>query len=232
MPVTLEAALNDPSRSGRSAYRSSSARSWAWSMWPSRSSRIVTTSAIDSRQGSSLLWCSYGPMKTTGRWSRGMRERRSQRSSRSAGIRSLRTSTSRLIAAVEPEPQKMTACRSVRPDRAPDEASRLLAEAGGLEPGPGRLRVGVRVQRQDRLADVVLDEREASTGRCVVRVGHAADAVRARDGLVIADDGGADQVDQGVGFHRPQSMSGATLARVIERRRRAGYGIRTGVKSS
>ena len=36
-------------------------------MRPSASSRMVTTSAIDSRQGSSLLWCSYGPTNTTGR---------------------------------------------------------------------------------------------------------------------------------------------------------------------
>ena len=37
---------------------------------------------------------------------------------------------------------------------------------------------------------------------------------------------------EGVGFHRPQSMSGDAGPRTIERRLRAGYGIRTGVKSS
>ena len=58
MPVTLEAAENDPICIGRSAWRSSSARSWRRSMCPSRSSWMVTTSAMDSRQGSSLLWCS------------------------------------------------------------------------------------------------------------------------------------------------------------------------------
>ena len=58
IPVTLLAALNEPILSERSAYRSSSPRSWSTSMWPSTSSWIVTTSAIDSRQGSSLLWCS------------------------------------------------------------------------------------------------------------------------------------------------------------------------------
>ena len=72
IPVTLLAAENEPIFRGRSAYFSSSARSTAWSMWPSASSRIVTTSAIDSRHGSSLEWCSKGPMKTTGRSSGGM----------------------------------------------------------------------------------------------------------------------------------------------------------------
>ncbi len=51
MPVTLLAAENEPILSGRSAYVSSSAASWAWSMCPSASSRMVTTSAIDSRHG-------------------------------------------------------------------------------------------------------------------------------------------------------------------------------------
>ena len=70
--MTLLAAENEPIFSGRSAYFSSSAASSAWSMWPSASSWIVTTSAIDSRQGSSLEWCSKGPMKTTGRSSAGI----------------------------------------------------------------------------------------------------------------------------------------------------------------
>ena len=72
IPVTFDAALNEPILSGRSAYAASSARSRATSMWPSASSGIVTTSAIDSRHGSSLLWCSNGPMNTTGRCSRGI----------------------------------------------------------------------------------------------------------------------------------------------------------------
>jgi len=41
-------------------------------MWPSGLSGMVMTSAMDSRQGSSLEWCSKGPMNTTGRWSAGM----------------------------------------------------------------------------------------------------------------------------------------------------------------
>ena len=71
IPVTLRAAENEPIRSGRSACAASSASSRSRSMWPSASSGITTTSAIDSRQGSSLEWCSYGPMNTTGRRSGG-----------------------------------------------------------------------------------------------------------------------------------------------------------------
>ena len=78
------------------------------------------------------------------------------------------------------------------------EATRLLAEARRLEPGSRGLRVGVRVQRQDRVADVVLDERQAAAGRRVVGVGDPADAVRSGDRLVLADDRGADQVDERV----------------------------------
>ena len=39
----------------------------AVSMWPSGSSGMTTISAMDSRQGNSLEWCSNGPMNTTGR---------------------------------------------------------------------------------------------------------------------------------------------------------------------
>ena len=72
IPVTLEAAEKDPISSGRSECRSSCSRRAARSMWPSMSCGMVTTSAIDSRQGISLEWCSNGPMKTTGRRSAGM----------------------------------------------------------------------------------------------------------------------------------------------------------------
>ena len=58
MPVTFEAAEKEPMISGRSAKRRSSCSRWARSMWPSGSSWMVTRSAIDSRQGSSLEWCS------------------------------------------------------------------------------------------------------------------------------------------------------------------------------
>ena len=58
MPVTFDAALNEPMRRGRRACSSRRAARSSWSMRPSASSRIVTTSAIVSRQGISLLWCS------------------------------------------------------------------------------------------------------------------------------------------------------------------------------
>jgi len=112
IPVTLDAALNEPMSSGRSACATSSASRRAASMWPSASSGIVTTSAIDSRQGSSLLWCSYGPMNTTGRCSRGICAVKPWARSRSAGIRRLRMPTSLSIAPVVPEPVKMTTASS------------------------------------------------------------------------------------------------------------------------
>ena len=55
MPVTLLAALNEPITRGRSATRTSSDSRCMRSMCPSAFSWIVTTSAIDSRHGSSLL---------------------------------------------------------------------------------------------------------------------------------------------------------------------------------
>ena len=72
MPVTLDAAEKAPISSGRSACSTSRCSSTATSMWPSRSSGIVTTSQMDSRHGSSLEWCSNGPMKTTGRSAAGI----------------------------------------------------------------------------------------------------------------------------------------------------------------
>ena len=48
---------------------------------------MTTTSAIDSRQVSSLEWCSNGPMKTTGRWFGGIASVTCQVSSRFEGTR-------------------------------------------------------------------------------------------------------------------------------------------------
>ena len=87
----------------------------------------------------------------------------------------------------------------VAADALEHEPARLLAEARGLEPRAGRLGVRVRVERQHRVPDVVLDEREAAPRRRVVGVGHAADPVRAGDGLVVPDHGRADAVDQRLG---------------------------------
>ena len=75
-----------------------------------------------------------------------------------------------------------------------------------------RLGVGVGVQRQDRVADVVLDERQAAPRRRVVGVGDAADAVRARDRLVVADDRGPDQVDERV---RAEPVTGPVARRGV-----------------
>ena len=58
MPVTLEAAEKLPMSRGRSAWAISSASRRTVSMCPAASSEMTTTSAIDSRQGSSLEWCS------------------------------------------------------------------------------------------------------------------------------------------------------------------------------
>lgn len=64
MPVTLLAAENEPMRGGRAPYLSSSRSSWAASMCPSASWGITTTSATDSRQGSSLERLPQPPPRT------------------------------------------------------------------------------------------------------------------------------------------------------------------------
>ena len=78
-----------------------------------------------------------------------------------------------------------------------DDPSRVLAEPGRLEAGAARLGVGVGVGRQHLGADEVLDEGQAATGRGVVGVGHAARAVGALHHLVVADDRGADALEEG-----------------------------------
>ena len=72
-----------------------------------RPRRSATTSATDSRQGSSLEWCSYGPTNTTGR---GPGARLAP-----AGSRSSSMPTSLSTAAVAPDPQKITRSWSVPP---------------------------------------------------------------------------------------------------------------------
>ena len=79
-------------------------------MPPARSSPTATTSATDSRHGSSLEWCSYGPTRTTGRSRSGSGE--TARSGR-LGTPSSRVSLS--TAAVDPDPQKTTRSSSVPP---------------------------------------------------------------------------------------------------------------------
>ena len=125
IPVTFEAAENDPIRRARPSVSISAASSRARSIRPSASSPIVITSAIDSRHGSSLLWCSYGPMNTTGRSLAGIRALSPYRSSREAGIRSSRTPTRRFTAPVMPDPAKITTWSSAL---APT-ASRMIVRA-------------------------------------------------------------------------------------------------------
>ena len=72
-------------------------------MWPPSSSPITTTSATDSRHGSSLEWCSYGPTNTTGR------------TAGASGRRSPSRATSLLTAAVAPEPQNSTTSSAEAP---------------------------------------------------------------------------------------------------------------------
>ena len=105
----------------------------------------------------------------------------------------------RLMAVVEPEPQKITACSSVAPT-----AARMMSRASSRKrevwrPGARRLGVGVGVQRQHRVADVVLDEGQRPAGRGVVGVGDPARPERAGHRLVVADDGGTDGVDERLG---------------------------------
>ena len=196
MPVTLLAAENDPILSGRSACFSSSAASRSWSMWPSASSRMVTTSAIDSRHGSSLEWCSKGPVKTTGRSAR--RDQRHQ-----------------VVAVVElgrdPQPEDADQLVDgggaagagedhrgglVAADVVADQAAGVLAQPRGLQPGAAGLGVGVGVAGQDLMADEVLDEAEAASRRRVVGVRDATRSVGSGHHLVVADDRRPDPFEQ------------------------------------
>ena len=69
----------------------------------------------------------------------------------------------------------MTAWLVGAADGVADHPAGLLAEARCLEAGARRFGVRVRVQRQDGVADVVLDERQGAAGRRVVGVRDAAD---------------------------------------------------------
>ena len=196
MPVTFDAAENAPISCGRSRCRSSSASSWTRSMWPSASSSMVTTSAIDSRHGSSLEWCSYGPMNTTGRSAAGICSVKWKRSSSTDGMRRPNTPTSLAIAPVEPLPQNSTALLVGGAHAASDDLAGILAKARGLEPGAGGLRVSVGVERQHHIGDVVLDEGERAARCRVVGVDDRLRAERTVDHLRPADDGLPDGVDQ------------------------------------
>ena len=117
-------------------------------------------------------------MKTTGRSARG--RSRSRR----------RTSLS--IAPVAPEPQKMTTSSSAPLTRRVDDPAGVLAQRRGLPARRRRLRVRVPVQRQDAVADEVLDERQRAAGGRVVRVHEAARPERPVEHRVVADHRAAD----------------------------------------
>ncbi len=109
-------------------------------------------------------------------------------------------------------------------DASPDELPGLFAEPRRLEPGPRRLGVGVRVERQDRVADVVLDEREGASRGGVVGVRDAAWTERPGDGLIVADDGVSDRGDERLGIRRPKAGRGVRFghAGIVPAARRRG----------
>ncbi|MFO1266931.1 MAG: hypothetical protein U1F67_09300 [Rubrivivax sp.] len=89
-----------------------------------------------------------------------------------------------------------------------DDLARVVAKARRLQPRARGFGVRVGVQRQDGVAQVVLDERERAARGRVVGVGHAAQPERAGHGLVGADDRGADRLDECFGavrFHGADS---------------------------
>ena len=131
------------------------------SMCPSASSGMVTTSAIDSRHGSSLLWCSNGPMNTTGRSAvRDLRARSRSARSRSAGMRRLRM-PDQLV-------DRAGRARAGEDDDgvvAAAEASWMIARASSrsrvvCRPGAAALGVRVGVAGEHLAPDEVLEEVE------------------------------------------------------------------------
>ena len=166
-------------------------------MWPSASCGITTTSAIDSRQGNSLEWCSNGPMNT-------------HRSLGPAGIASLSwiavVELGRDAQAEDADElvDRAGATRAgedhhgvvVAADRVADDSAGVLAQPGGLQTGAAGLGVRVGVARQHLVADEVLEEAEGPAGRGVVGVGDPAGTVRTGHHLVVTDHRLADAAQQ------------------------------------
>ena len=100
-------------------------------------------------------------------------------------------------------------------DRAMDDAPRVLAHRGRVQPGRRRLRVGVRVERQHAIADVVLDERQRAAGGRVVGVHEAARAERPVEHHVVADHRVADPLDQRRAGRRGRCGRSATARRAM-----------------
>ncbi len=197
MPVTLEAAEKEPILSGRSAYFSSCSASSSWSMRPSASSWMVTTSAIG-----------LAPRDLVGVVLVGAEEH--HRSLRRRDVRG------QVVLVVEHrrDPQAEDADQLgdraraagpgeqhhrvvVAPDGLADDLAGLLAQSGGLQTGPAGLGVGVGIARQHLVADEVLEEGERPAGGGVVGVGDPALPVRRGHHVVLADHGLAHERDQG-----------------------------------
>ena len=86
-----------------------------------------------------------------------------------------------------------------------DDPARILPEAAGLQPGARGLGVGVRVEREHRLANEVLDERERAAGGRVIGIRDATQPEGPSHRLVLADDVGADKINQAHGLAHQSS---------------------------
>jgi hypothetical protein len=115
---------------------------------------MTTTSAMDSRHGSSLEWCSYGPF--------GLRDPPGQPVSlvqpgRDAQLQDADQLVHRGGSAGPAEDHQVIGGAA---DGVADDPAGVLAQPGGRQAGPGALGVGVRVPRQHGVADEILDEVE------------------------------------------------------------------------
>ena len=84
----------------------------------------------------------------------------------------------------------------------PDDVAGVFAKPGGLQPCPRGLRVGVRIQGEHSLPDVVLDEVERPPGCGVVGIGDPAQPEWRHHRRVGADHRLADPFDQGFRHRR------------------------------
>ena len=76
----------------------------------------------------------------------------------------------------------------VAADRVPDDLPGVLAQPGRLQPGAGRLGVGVGVPGKHLVTDEPFDEIERPSGGGVIGVRHPARPERSPHHLVITDD--------------------------------------------
>jgi hypothetical protein len=132
---------------------------------------MTTTSAMDSRHGSSLEWCSYGSANTTGRSACGIRPASPYRSSSPAEDPQLQDADQLVHRRGRPGPAADHQVIGGAADRIPDDPAGLLAQPGGRQPSPGALGMGVGVPRQHRIADEILDEVQRPAEGGVIGVG-------------------------------------------------------------